>query len=70
MGPAYFVIAILGCADGGTSCTQVATLQKGVSGLSGLSTDIFALKGQISGLQSEINSLEAQITAIQNQISG
>lgn len=27
MGPAYFVIAILGCADGGTSCTQVATLQ-------------------------------------------
>jgi len=27
MGPAYFVIAILGCADGGTSCTPVATLQ-------------------------------------------
>jgi hypothetical protein len=27
MGPGYFVIAILGCADGGTSCTQVATLQ-------------------------------------------
>ena len=27
MGPAYFVIAILGCADGGTSCTSVATLQ-------------------------------------------
>jgi hypothetical protein len=27
MGPAYFVIAILGCADGGSSCTQVATLQ-------------------------------------------
>lgn len=26
MGPAYFVIAILGCADGGSSCTQVATL--------------------------------------------
>jgi len=26
MGPAYFVIAILGCADGGTACTQVATL--------------------------------------------
>ncbi len=26
MGPAYFVIAILGCADGGTGCTQVATL--------------------------------------------
>lgn len=27
MGPSYFVIAILGCADGGTSCTQVTTLQ-------------------------------------------
>jgi acyl-CoA synthetase (AMP-forming)/AMP-acid ligase II len=27
MGPATFVIAILGCADGGTSCTPVATLQ-------------------------------------------
>jgi hypothetical protein len=27
MGPGYFVIAILGCADGGGSCTQVATLQ-------------------------------------------
>lgn len=27
MGPAYFVIAILGCADGGTACTNVATLQ-------------------------------------------
>jgi acyl-CoA synthetase (AMP-forming)/AMP-acid ligase II len=27
MGPAYFVIAILGCADGGSSCTPVATLQ-------------------------------------------
>lgn len=27
MGPAYFVIAILGCADGGTSCTPVATLE-------------------------------------------
>ena len=27
MGPAYFVIAILGCADGGSSCTQVTTLQ-------------------------------------------
>jgi hypothetical protein len=27
MGPGYFVIAILGCADGGTSCTPVATLQ-------------------------------------------
>ena len=27
MGPAYFVIAILGCADGGSGCTQVATLQ-------------------------------------------
>jgi hypothetical protein len=27
MGPAYFVIAIMGCADGGGSCTPVATLQ-------------------------------------------
>lgn len=27
MGPAYFVIAILGCADGGSSCTPVATLE-------------------------------------------
>ena len=27
MGPAYFVIAIMGCADGGASCTPVATLQ-------------------------------------------
>jgi hypothetical protein len=27
MGPSYFVIAILGCADGGTGCTPVATLQ-------------------------------------------
>lgn len=27
MGPAYFVIAILGCADGGSSCTRVATLE-------------------------------------------
>lgn len=26
MGPGYFVIAILGCADGSTSCTPVATL--------------------------------------------
>ena len=26
MGPAYFVIAILGCADGGASCTPVTTL--------------------------------------------
>jgi acyl-CoA synthetase (AMP-forming)/AMP-acid ligase II len=27
MGPGYFVIAILGCADGGGSCVPVATLQ-------------------------------------------
>jgi acyl-CoA synthetase (AMP-forming)/AMP-acid ligase II len=27
MGPGYFIIAILGCADGGTNCTPVATLQ-------------------------------------------
>lgn len=27
MGPGYFVIAILGCADGGNACTPVATLQ-------------------------------------------
>lgn len=27
MGPGYFIIAVLGCADGGSSCTQVATLQ-------------------------------------------
>ena len=27
MGPGYFVIAILGCADGGTGCTPLATLQ-------------------------------------------
>ena len=26
MGPAYFVIAVLGCADGGGQCTSVATL--------------------------------------------
>ena len=27
MEPAYFVIAIFGCADGGRACTPVATLQ-------------------------------------------
>jgi len=27
MGPGYFVIAILGCADGGSACTPVATLE-------------------------------------------
>jgi len=27
MGPGYFVIAIMGCADGGSACTPVATLQ-------------------------------------------
>jgi hypothetical protein len=27
MGPGYFVIAILGCADDGSACTPVATLQ-------------------------------------------
>jgi len=27
MGPGYFIIAILGCADGGTACTPVATLE-------------------------------------------
>ena len=27
MGPGDFVIAILGCADGGSACTPVATLQ-------------------------------------------
>jgi hypothetical protein len=26
MGPGFFVIAILGCADGGSACTPVATL--------------------------------------------
>jgi len=26
MGASYFVIAILGCADGGSACTPVATL--------------------------------------------
>jgi acyl-CoA synthetase (AMP-forming)/AMP-acid ligase II len=26
MGPGYFVIAILGCADGGASCAPVATV--------------------------------------------
>ena len=25
MGPAYFVIAIMGCGDGGTACQTVAT---------------------------------------------
>ena len=34
MGPGYFIIAILGCADGGTSCTQVATLQTHYSTIS------------------------------------
>ena len=27
MGPGYFVIAILGCADGGSNCTPVASLE-------------------------------------------
>jgi hypothetical protein len=27
MGPGYFIIAILGCADGGSQCTPVTTLQ-------------------------------------------
>ena len=27
MGPGYFVIFILGCADGGSACTPVATLE-------------------------------------------
>jgi acyl-CoA synthetase (AMP-forming)/AMP-acid ligase II len=27
MGPEFFIIAILGCADGGSACTPVATLQ-------------------------------------------
>jgi hypothetical protein len=27
MGPGYFVIAILGCADGGPACTPVTTLR-------------------------------------------
>jgi acyl-CoA synthetase (AMP-forming)/AMP-acid ligase II len=27
MGPGFFVIAILGCADGGSACTPVTTLQ-------------------------------------------
>ena len=27
MGPGYFIIAILGCADGGSACIPVATLQ-------------------------------------------
>jgi acyl-CoA synthetase (AMP-forming)/AMP-acid ligase II len=27
VGPGYFVIAILGCADGGSACTPVSTLQ-------------------------------------------
>ena len=26
MGPGYFVIAIMGCADGSTACTPVATM--------------------------------------------
>lgn len=26
MGPGYFVIAIMGCADGSANCTQVATM--------------------------------------------
>ena len=26
MGPAYFVIAILGCADGSQACTRLATM--------------------------------------------
>ncbi len=26
MGPGYFIIAIMGCADGSTSCTPVATM--------------------------------------------
>jgi hypothetical protein len=34
MGPAYFVIAILGCADGGTACTPVATLPTHYSSVS------------------------------------
>ena len=27
MGPGYFVIAIMGCADSGSACVPVATLQ-------------------------------------------
>ena len=27
MGPGYFIIAIMGCADGGGACTPVTTLQ-------------------------------------------
>jgi hypothetical protein len=27
VGAGYFIIAILGCADGGTACTPVTTLQ-------------------------------------------
>jgi len=26
MGPGYFIIAIMGCADGSANCTQVATM--------------------------------------------
>jgi hypothetical protein len=28
MGPSFFVIAILGCADGGSACTPVTTLDR------------------------------------------
>ena len=28
MGPGFYVIAILGCADGSASCTQVATMPR------------------------------------------
>jgi len=44
----------------------VATLQKGVSGPTG----IFALMGQITNLQNAINSLQTQINDLQSEIEG
>jgi hypothetical protein len=48
MGPGYFVIAILGCADGGTACTPVATLQTHYSTVSECSAATGAMLEQNS----------------------
>ena len=42
MGPGYFVIAILGCADGATQCTPVATLPRHYASASDCSSDTSA----------------------------
>ena len=67
MGPGYFIIAILGCADGSSACTQVATAPTQYASKAECLASVNAVLADNSGF--DFPSLMAECRPIERPIS-